>query len=201
MEFLKRAHAAELVSLDRRLARHVPDFGAGAGRSHHKPAALYAFQPGVHERAGAAIAALLARPQDAALLSLCPGRRRDGAQLRHPDLQRHCIFRVQRRCARRPGSAATGRRFFSRVSTGTARKPPGSHPRERKKKKKPAKRVRARGKSKTAPTPHPRRRQFVHPFLFRHLFRSIGNRQVSPRHGGKRLNAIDRLTDCGGTSS
>ena len=93
---------------DRWLARHVPDFSAVARRPRDKPVAVHAFQLGLHQCAGTAISALPAWARDAALLSLCPGRRRDGAQLRHFDLQRHGVFRVQRRCARGAGFAAFG---------------------------------------------------------------------------------------------
>src|SRR5208337_1467375 len=65
--------------------------------------------------------------QDAALLSLCPGRRGDGTQLRHPDLQRHGIFRVQRRCARSTGSAAFGNAAAVEFH-GTARSRRGQTP-------------------------------------------------------------------------
>ena len=99
--------------LDRWFARHVPEFRAGACRPHSGPVAVYAFQHGLYQRAGTAVSALRARQQNAALLSLCSGRRRDGAQLRHLDLRRHGVFRVQRMCACSAGSAAFGN--FSKV--------------------------------------------------------------------------------------
>ncbi len=42
--------------------------------------------------------------QDAELASLCPDRRRVSPQLRHSQLQRHDLLRIQRRCARSTGS-------------------------------------------------------------------------------------------------
>ena len=185
---------------DRRLAGHVPDFSAGVSRSRHKPVALHAFQPGVHECAGTAISALLARPRDAALLSLCPGRRRDGAQLRHPDLQRHGIFRVQRRCARGTGSAATGD-----ASAVEFRGPAGSRGGHipAKERRKEAREEGAR-KGKVEDCIDTGTRAGVSSCIhssFASRFGRTNNSAGVPRHGGKSLNAIERLTGCGGTSS
>ena len=120
-EFLKRAHTAELVSLAGGLIGMLPTSAQAVAGHIISRAAVHAFQHGLHKCAGAAISALPARPQDAALLSLCAGGRGDGAQLRHLDLQRHGVFRVQRRCSCRTGPAA-----FGKVAEVEFRGTPGS---------------------------------------------------------------------------
>ena len=87
-EFIKRAHAA--------------------GRANAEPLADHAVQSGLHQRARATISALSTRAQDAELVSVCSGRRRDGRQLRDFELQRHDVLRLQWRRARCTGSASVG---------------------------------------------------------------------------------------------
>ena len=107
-EFLKRAHAAELVSLAGGLIGMFPNSVQALAGHIISQLPFTPFNMVCTNVPGPQYPLYLLGPQDAALLSLCSGRRRDGDQLRHPELRRHGVFRVQRRCACSAGSAAFG---------------------------------------------------------------------------------------------
>ena len=108
VEFLKRARRRRICWPAGRCIVVPPERFLGQYWAGCEPASAEPLQHYLYERAGPPSAALPDGPQDAVVVSLGADRRSDGHKLRHPHLQRHCVFRLHWRCACRAGSGAPG---------------------------------------------------------------------------------------------
>src|SRR5208282_777951 len=137
-----------------------------------------------------AVSALPAWPQDSALLSLCPDRRRDGAQLRHFELQRHSVFRVQRRCARSAGPAAFGNAADIEFHGAAGSRRSYTSAKERRKEGSAESARECKGCSDQGARAGTS--SCIHS-ASASRFRQITDNTSSPSYGGKSLDADDRL--------
>ena len=84
--------------LRRRTVLDDSDADLGSDRPGGEPVAAEPVQHHLHQHTRPAGAALPDGTQNAVLVSVCADRRRDGPELRHPQLQRHGVFWIQLRC-------------------------------------------------------------------------------------------------------
>ena len=147
-ELLKRAHTAELVSLAGGLIGMFPNSAQALAGHIISRLPFTPFNMVCTNVPGPQQPLYLLGHKMLCTLSVCSGRGRDGAQLRHFDLRRHGVFRVQRMHARRSGSAAFGN--FSKVEFhGAAGIRRGHDPHKERKKK----RIHTKAKVASKPAP------------------------------------------------
>ena len=100
-EFLKNAHAAELVGLTGGLIGLFPNGLQTLAGPILSQLPITPFNLVCTNIPGPQYPLYLLGPQDVALVPVCPGGRRDGRELRHPELRRKDVLRVQWGRARR----------------------------------------------------------------------------------------------------